>query len=134
MKLKPNPQPFRYSLGDRGEVAACAYLKKQGYEILEKNYRCKIGEIDLIVQKEGRVIFVEIKTRSSDHFGKPEESVHAAKQQKVIRLAQWYLKSHKNFASSPVGFDVVAVTWNPDETPEIRHIPNAFTLPDSDRF
>ena len=130
MKLKPNPQPFRYALGDRGEVAASAYLKKQGYKILEKNYRCKMGEIDLIAEKNGRLSFVEIKARSSDHFGKPEESVHAVKQRKLVQLAQWYLKSHPEWASKPVGFDVIAVTWDGgDGKPAIRHIPNAFTLP-----
>ncbi|MSR77079.1 MAG: YraN family protein [Candidatus Omnitrophica bacterium] len=137
MKLKPSSKPFRYTLGDRGEAAACSYLKKQGYKILEKNYRCTIGEIDLIVQKDGRIIFVEIKTRSNDHFGRPEESVHAAKQKKLIRLAQWYLKTHPSFASQPAGFDVIAVSGSLDAglssvgrgAPEIRHIPQAFTLP-----
>ena len=130
MKLKPNPKPFHYHLGERGETVASAYLKKQGYKILEKNYRCKIGEIDLVVQKNGRVIFVEIKTRSSDAFGRPEESVHAAKQKKLIRLAQWYLKSHPKI-SGPVGFDVLALTGL-EGSFSIRHIPQAFILPDDD--
>ena len=67
--------PFHLSLGDRGEMIGWAYLQKRGYKIIEKNYRCAIGEIDVITQKGKKLCFVEIKTRTHIRFGRPEESV-----------------------------------------------------------
>jgi putative endonuclease len=125
MRLKPLQTPFQLSLGKRGEMAAADHLRKNGYKILEQNYRCEIGEIDIIAKKEGRLLFIEVKTRKSDHFGVPEESVHTIKQQKIFRTAEWYLKQNKA-EDKPVGFEVVAVDWYEDRDPGIRCIPNAF--------
>lgn len=127
MKLSPRKEPFRFSFGKRGEVIAAQYLHQQGYRILEQNFRCKIGEIDVVAEKEGRILFIEVKTRRSDHFGLPEEAVHSIKQKKITRAAEWYLKQHK-MTDRPVGFEVLAIDWPSDQEPVIRCIPNAFSL------
>ena len=131
MKLSPNPRPFRLSLGDRGEIVACDFLLKNGYEILEKNYHCKLGEIDVITKRRGRIAFVEVKTRTSMQFGHPQEAVGLKKQEKLTKLAEWYLKE-KKLTGFPAAFDVVAVLWANGKTPEIRLIPDAFEKEDKD--
>lgn len=127
MKLTPHPGPFRLSLGERGEIAACGFLKEQGYEILEKNYRCKLGEIDVIARRSGRLAFIEIKTRTSPHFGTPQEAVDLKKQEKISKIAQWYIKE-KKLEKTPAAFDVVAVLWKEGQAPEIHLIADAFEL------
>jgi len=129
MKLTPHPGPFRFSLGDRGEGAACGFLKEKGYEILEKNYKCKIGEIDVIARRQGRLAFIEIKTRTSTQFGTPQEAVNLPKQEKIFKVAQWYMKE-KKLVKIPVAFDVVAVLWREGEAPEMRLIVDAFEKED----
>ncbi len=125
MRLSPDPRPFRFSLGDRGEVVACEFLRKNGYEIVEKNYKCALGEIDAIAKRKGRIAFIEIKTRSGPQFGTPQEAVDARKQEKLAKLADWYLKE-KKIKEAPVSFDVVAVTWKEGQLPEMRLIMDAF--------
>ena len=106
-------------------MAACGFLKEKGYEILEKNYKCKLGEIDVIARRTGRLAFVEIKTRTSAQFGTPQEAVDPRKQEKIFKLAQWYMKE-KRLEKVPVAFDVVAVLWEEGQTPEMRLIADAF--------
>ena len=129
MKLTPASGPFRLSLGDRGEAAACGFLKEKGYEILEKNYKCKIGEVDMIARRKGRLAFVEVKTRTSGQFGAPQEAVDLRKQEKILKLAQWYLKE-KGLGEIPVAFDVVAVLWKEGDAPAMRLITDAFEKAD----
>jgi putative endonuclease len=129
MKLTPNPAPFRLSLGDRGEIAACGFLKEKGYEVLEKNYKCKIGEIDVIARRAGRLAFVEIKTRTSLQRGTPQEAVDLKKQEKIFKLAQWYMKE-KKLEKAPLAFDVVAVLWSEGGEPQMRLIADAFEKKD----
>ncbi len=125
MKLTPHPGPFRSTLGERGERVACEFLQKYGYKILEKNYKCKIGEIDVIARRQGRLAFIEIKTRTSAQFGTPQEAVDLRKQEKIFKVAQWYLKE-KKASNTPVAFDVVAVLWTEGQMPEVRLIADAF--------
>lgn len=129
MKLTPNPAPFRLSLGDRGEVAACGFLKEKGYKILDKNYKCKIGEIDVVAKREGRLAFIEVKTRTGPRFGMPQEAVDRKKQEKIFKLAQWYMKE-KKLEKIPVAFDVVAVLWAEGKAPEVRLIMDAYEKED----
>ena len=131
MKLSPNPRPFRLSLGDQGEIVACDFLRKHGYEILDKNYQCALGEIDVIAKRKGRLSFIEVKTRTSTQFGHPQEAVGLKKQEKLIKLAAWYLKE-KKLTNLPVAFDVVAVLWENGKTPEVRLIADAFEKEDKD--
>lgn len=123
--MRPHPSPFRLSLGERGETAACGFLKGRGYEILKKNYKCKLGEIDVIARRRGRLAFVEIKTRTNARFGAPQEAVDLRKQTKIFKVAQWYLKE-KKMEKTPIAFDVVAVLWGEKQAPEMHLIADAF--------
>jgi putative endonuclease len=114
----------RRQLGDHGEDLAAAALKKQGYKILERNYVTPLGEIDLIARQGKTVVVVEVKTRKSSRFGSPQEAVSATKQQRLRRLADYYLKA-KRLAGVQVRFDVVAITLAGDE-PQVEIIPDAF--------
>jgi putative endonuclease len=114
----------RRRLGDHGEELAAGALKKQGYKILERNYVTPLGEIDLIARQGKTLVIVEVKTRKSLRFGSPQESVGPAKQAKLRRLADYYLKDRRR-TGSLVRFDVVAVTLAGD-TPRVEIIPNAF--------
>ena len=129
MKLTPHPGPFRSPLGERGEITACEFLKRHGYKLLEKNYKCKLGEIDVIARRQGRLAFIEVKTRTSDQFGVPQEAVNPKKREKIFKIAQWYLKE-KKLEKSPLAFDVVAVLWRNDQAPEVRLIADAFEKED----
>lgn len=110
-------------------MLACGFLKEHGYEILEKNYQCKLGEIDVIARRGGRLAFIEIKTRTSAQFGVPQEAVDLKKQEKIFKVAQWYIKE-KKLVKSPVAFDVVAILWKEGQTPEMRLIADAFEKED----
>jgi len=114
----------RRQLGNQGEDLAAAALKKQGYKILARNYVTPLGEIDLIARQGKTLVIVEVKTRKSTRFGSPQESVSVTKQNRLRRLADYYLKD-KRLTGAPVRFDVVAVTLAGDE-PRVEIISNAF--------
>lgn len=111
-------------IGDRGEAIAKDFLRKQGYKVLETNFRVhRIGEIDLVAQDGETLVFVEVKYRKSITFGRPEEYVDKRKRERLIRAAKAYLLKHTDHKA--VRFDVVAVTGEM-KAPQVRHIPNAF--------
>ncbi len=114
----------RKHLGDTGEDLAAAALKKQGYKILERNYITPLGEIDLIARQGKTLVIIEVKTRKNTRFGSPQEAVSAAKQAKLRRLADYYLKEHRLTGAS-VRFDVVAILLA-DAGPQIEIISDAF--------
>ena len=116
----------RIRTGKQGEEIAVSHLRKLGYRILERNYRCPLGEID-VVAKDGEVIvFVEVKSRKTEEFGEPEQAVGKAKQRKMSLLSLYYLA--KNHGSpKEARFDVVAVKMLPSGT-EVKLIRNAFDL------
>jgi putative endonuclease len=113
-------------LGKQGERVAELYLQKKGYKLVERNYRCSGGELDLIVLDRRVVVFVEVKTRTGDGFGTPLEAVEFRKQQRMIRAAQFFL-AQKNLQQRDARFDVVGVSW-PGREPVVEHIENAFEL------
>lgn len=124
-RVSADPLPDRrHVLGETGEDLAANTLKKQGYKILERNYRTPLGEIDLIARHRGAVVFIEVKTRTSDRFGAGQESVHHAKQARLRKLADYYLKQ-KRLGEVDVRFDVVGILWQEGE-PQIEIIQNAF--------
>src|ERR1700687_3289654 len=84
----------RRRLGQAGEQMAAAHLARLGYEIVERNYRCPAGEIDLVARQAGRWVFVEVRTRRGGRFGTPEESVTPRKRAHLIASAQHYLQDH----------------------------------------
>ena len=114
----------RISLGKRGENIAVKFLKARDFIIIARNYRNKLGEIDIIAQDEETRVFIEVKTRSSEGFGLPEEAVSPAKQRQICRVAQGYLAS-TGLHDVPVRFDVVAITIS-EGKPLINHIVSAF--------
>jgi putative endonuclease len=113
-------------LGKEGERLAEQYLKKKGYKLVERNYRCAAGELDLIVLDRRVVVFVEVKTRTGHGFGSPLEAVAYHKQRKMIQAAQFFL-SEKRLHQRDARFDVVGVSWTGRE-PVLEHIENAFEL------
>jgi putative endonuclease len=112
--------------GEKGETIAEHHLKKKGYKILEKNYRTKLGEIDIIAKDKKTIVFVEVKTRRSWQFGNPKGAVTPAKQRKISMVALQYLKAIDRH-DTKARFDVVAITATRD-TPQIEIIKNAFEL------
>jgi putative endonuclease len=114
----------KISAGKDGEQIAVAYLKKKGYRICETNFRCPLGEIDIIAREKDELVFIEVKTRKSSQLGYPEQAVGARKQKKLSQLALWYLQK-KKLADANARFDVIAITLLPEEN-EIKLIKNAF--------
>jgi putative endonuclease len=110
--------------GKRGEEIAVSYLKKEGYRIRERNYRCPLGEIDIIALDGNEVVFVEVKSRKSDDFGEPEAAVDARKQAKLSRIALNYINEH-NLNDRSARFDVVAVRFLKGSD-RVRLVRNAF--------
>lgn len=106
-------------LGFFGESKAAAYLKRQGYKILQRNFRCPFGEVDVIAQKGEVLAFIEVKTRTSDLFGAPNEAVGRDRQARYKNCARFYFSGRE--IDCTVRFDIVEVTKN-----GINHIENAF--------
>ena len=84
----------RQELGAAGEKLAQEYLKKKGYKVIETNFRCRHGEIDIVARKDKSVVFVEVRTKSSDAFGTPEESITRQTRERLVATALAYLTSH----------------------------------------
>ena len=116
----------RQKFGKQGESLAVWYLKKNGYKILEQNYRTKLGEIDIIAREKKTLVFVEVKSRRSIRFGSPKWAVTPKKQRTISMVALSYLKNTKQ-TEAKARFDVVTITSNQDE-PRIEIIKNAFEL------
>lgn len=114
----------KITTGKKGEKIAAKYLEKNGYRIIEANFRCPIGEIDIVAKENNDLVFVEVKTRKSIVLGYPEQAVGIRKQKKMSQLALWYIQERK-IADTNVRFDVVAITINPENN-EVRLIKNAF--------
>lgn len=98
---------YRQIIGKTGENKAKNYLKRRGYQILETNYRTKAGEIDLIVKEKDCLVFVEVKTRTTEEYGTPAEAVSFYKQQHMLKSAKYYLSRHGG--DCECRFDVIEV-------------------------
>lgn len=114
----------RDALGDRGENVAARYLRNLGYKIIDRNFRCDLGEIDIVARDGNTLVFVEVKTRAYDD-PTPEEQVNTNKQHRVTKAARFYLKRYGT-PQPAARFDVVAIVWPSGREPQIRHTPNAF--------
>ena len=119
--LNPNQK-----LGKRGESQAARQLKKQGYKILQQNYRSRLGEIDIIARDKKTLVFVEVKARSSSGYGHPKSAVTQAKQRKISITALGYLKETGQ-TRAKARFDVVTVL-GAGPNPQIEVVKNAFEL------
>ncbi len=103
----------RQRLGERGETLACQELERLGYHVLTRRYRTRYGEIDVVCQHDGVLVFVEVKARSSGDFGHPADAVTAQKQRRVVAMAESYLAFEK-VGDRVCRFDVVAVETERD--------------------
>jgi putative endonuclease len=122
----------KINFGKAGEERAAKYLESNDYKIVERNFRCHFGEIDIIAFKDGTMCFIEVKTRHNTYYGRPSEAVNHKKQIHIRKTADYYLLSHKSlFSHSPVQpdirFDIIEIIdWNCFEAVEMVHIKNAF--------
>jgi putative endonuclease len=128
-RLRPDgamPTSVRVQLGKWGEDCACRELRRRGYEILERRYRTRVGEIDIVASDRGVLVFVEVKARRSTAFGRPVEALTWHKQRRLLRLAAGYLAA-KRLRDTPCRFDVVSVLLLPGEAePRIELFKGAF--------
>ncbi|WP_054958651.1 YraN family protein [Paenibacillus dakarensis] len=117
----------RRQKGAAAEEAAAQHLIQNGYRILDRNWRCRTGELDIVAEKDSVLVIVEVRSRSgSSNFGTPSESVDRRKMQQVRSTAEHYLHVKKQYGR-PIRFDVIAVMLNAElTTASIEHIPNAF--------
>jgi len=113
-------------LGKKGEELALRFLKKKGYRIIEKNYVCKMGEMDIIGKEKDTLVFIEVKTRASTEFGPPQLAVHSSKQRQLSKVALNYL-NEKRLNDVKARFDVVAIVLEQNRE-EIELIRDAFEL------
>ncbi len=120
------PRRTRTEQGKWAEAHACRALSRQGYAILERRYRTRFGEIDIIARDRGVLVFIEVKSRRTQTCGWPASSVTAHKQQRLLHLAAQYLQHHR-LTNTPCRFDVMSV-YCPSERapPRIDHLQSAF--------
>ena len=123
---KPGKDMRRIRTGRQGEDLAAGYLESAGYRIVERNYRCPFGEMDLVARDGETIVFVEVKSRRSDRFGPPQDSVGPKKQKKMSQIALHYLEQ-KQLHSCEARFDVIAVSLLPAGE-RVELIRNAFDL------
>ena len=118
--MLPTPQQI---IGKSKEKLACQYLEEKGFQLIEKNYYCRRGEIDLIMRDHDFLVFIEVRYRKNDHFGSALESINYHKQKRLIFTAKHYLQQTRTPLASR--FDVVAISGNNDNL-SINWIENAF--------
>lgn len=123
---KENKQMGKISLGEYGEDFTCRFLKTKRYKIIERNYRSLWGEVDIIAKDKDTLVFIEVKTRSSDRFGPPESSVTRTKQNRIRRIAEAYIKTSK-YRNLCFRFDVVSILFDSKKNMvDFKLIQNAF--------
>lgn len=113
-------RPAHLLQGEKSEQLACRYLLNQGLQLIEKNFRSKYGEIDLIMKDNETLVIVEVRFRKSNKYGGALESISQKKQSRIIATTQYYLSTHK--VNSSIRFDVITMSNNTD----IQWIKNAF--------
>ncbi len=115
-------QTDKISIGEQAELKGLEFLKSKGLKLAERNYRCKSGEIDLIMKDKDTLVFVEVRFRRTNSFGSAAESVTPSKQKKILSASQHYLVKHNLSDRIPVRFDVIAMS----PTHETHWIKGAF--------
>lgn len=113
-------------IGREWEAEALRRLEAAGLKLLDRNYRCRLGELDLVLRDGDSLAFVEVRFRRRSDFGSGAESVGASKRRRLIAAAQHYLQRHPALADMPCRFDVIAI--GPGASPQIQWIRHAFTL------
>lgn len=102
--------PTTREQGEYTESLACKFLEDKGFKLIERNFHCRLGEIDLIMQDNNNLVFVEVRYRRSNNFGSGAESITYNKQSKLIKTASVYLQQHAKLNKYPSRFDVVSIT------------------------
>lgn len=120
----------RTETGRRWEAVAESFLRREGLKTLERNYRCRLGEIDLVMRDGASLVFVEVRFRQRAGHGSGAETVTWAKQRRIARAAAMYLGRHPRWAARPCRFDVVSIGIT-DGSPQTDWIRNAFNAPDA---
>ncbi|MGD0915489.1 MAG: YraN family protein [Thermodesulfobacteriota bacterium] len=120
------PKTGKRELGKRGEEVALRFLKKKGYRVIERNYVCKLGEMDIVAKEKDTLVFVEVKTRTSTAFGLPQLAVNSSKQNQLSKVALHFLKE-KKLEDVKARFDVVAILLG-TKGEQIELIRDAFDL------
>ncbi len=115
----------RKQMGNRSEDIALEHLQQKGYRLVERNFQCKTGEIDLIMQKGDTLVFAEVRSRTGTQYGEPSESVNRRKQDKIRRTAKYYLYQNRRLERCYCRFDVISIVWN-NGAYTIEWIPDAF--------
>lgn len=110
-------------IGKHGEKIAYTFLRKKGYEVLATNFRFEKTEIDIVCKKDKTIVFVEVKTRTTEEHGNPEEAVDAKKQEKIVRTAERFIQVHDMLGD--IRFDVVSVITDGKKN-KVTHIRDAF--------
>lgn len=113
-------------IGDQAEELACQYLHKRGLKTLVRNFLCSCGELDVIMEDDETIVFVEVRYRRNNQFGDGVESVTKSKQRKLISSALYFLQQHPKYSDRPTRFDVVAISDQLQQT-DIDWIKHAFT-------
>lgn len=116
----------RQALGRWGEDLAVRHLQAAGYEVLARNWRCRVGELDIVARLAGELVFVEVKTRSSKAYGEPAEAVTPVKARRIHVLAFQWLADHRPPGNHQLRFDVISVLRCPPAAPEVLHLKAAF--------
>ena len=113
------------SIGNSGEEKAVAFLKDSGFSIIERNFRTRSGEIDIIVEKGGVLVFVEVKSLPSGNAETLAHELDLRKQRKIIKTANFFLLNHREYNSSRIRFDVIVIDM--PHLPSVYHIQDAFS-------
>ncbi|GFO70162.1 UPF0102 protein [Geomonas limicola] len=115
------------SFGEQGESIAATYLQGQGFTIVERNFRCVCGELDIIAREGRTIVFIEVKCRNNEKYGPPQLAVTPFKQRQISKAALVWLAKKKLY-DAEARFDVVAIVARKGEVPVIEHIRDAFEL------
>ena len=122
---RPGRRDPRRSVGELGEATVAAWYEGDGYEVLDRNWRCRDGEIDLVVARDPVIVFCEVKTRRGEAFGVPAEAVTPTKQRRIRGLAARWLAEHRVRAPA-IRFDVASVRLADGGDPQVEIITDAF--------
>lgn len=114
---------YKQEIGQDGENIAENYLKKENYQIIERNFRCKQGEIDIIAKDKNEIVFIEVKTRTNINYGNPAEAVNTPKQKHIKRATEYYVHIN-NLYKYYIRFDVIEIYYK-NKIPQINHIKQA---------
>lgn len=118
---------YKKDIGQKGEVEAIIYLQKKGYQILERNYYSRWGEIDVIAKKNAKITFIEVKTRVGTLKGKPYEAVNLRKISHLLRPIQYFLLQN-DYKKYKLSLDVISIVLNADLTiKELKHFENVYS-------